>query len=130
MIFNLEGEEIAYSDTTNLLEYLSLNSIDPGEYIVEVYGYDGSISDYDILYSIIPSGTLIDGIDIDAPWYQKNIVNLGSLLENLEYSEQSLVASAFYGFTLEDNTNRGIWEIILEATPWDSDLDLYLYRAR
>jgi hypothetical protein len=118
---------LASAQTTNQTEYLDLAEIAPGSYLVYVYGYGGSTSDYSISY-VTSSDTSIDDKNSNQPWDDSNIIDLGVLEGTTTQSRENLIESSFFGFEIEGDTNIGEWKITIGESPWNSDLDLFLYR--
>ena len=118
---------LASAQTTNQTEYLDLSEITPGTYLINVYGYGGSTSDYSITY-ITSSDTSINDGNINQPWDESSVINLGVLEGRINQSEENLIESSFFSFEIARDTNNGDWKITIGESPWNSDLDLYLYR--
>jgi len=119
---------LARAQTTNQIEYLDLGEIEPGSYLINVYGYGGSTSNYSITY-VNSSDTSVDDNHSNQPWHDSNIIDLGVLEGTISQSEEDIINSSFFSFTIEGDTNIGDWTITIGESPWNSDLDLYLYRA-
>ena len=118
---------VAREQTNNQTEYLDLDEITPGTYLVKVWGQRGSISDYSITY-VTSSDALIDDKNSNQPWHDSNIIDLGVLKGTITQSEENLTESSFFSFKIEGDTNIGSWNINIGEAPWNTDLDLFLYR--
>ena len=118
---------LARAQTTNQTEYLDLGETEPGTYQINVYGYGGSTSGYRITYATSPD-TSIDDEHSNQPWHDSNIIDLGVLEGTITQSEEYLIESSFFSFKIQGDTNIGDWNITIGESPWNSDLDLFLYR--
>ena len=127
MLVDSDRRVVAREQTNNQTEYLDLDEITPGTYLVKVWGQRGSISDYSITY-VTSSDALIDDKNNNQPWHDSYIIDLGVLKGTITQSEENLTESSFFSFKIEGDTNIGSWNINIGEAPWNSDLDLFLYR--